>query len=125
MRYALLIGLVLAFASPALAQHAHDVQKGPNGGQMEDVAGVHVELVTSGNTLTLNVFDEAGKPVGTNGYAASAMVSAGTQRDTLKLEPAGTNSLKGDAKSPITTGSSVTVTLKTGAGKSGQARFKL
>jgi hypothetical protein len=43
---------------PALAE------KGYNGGQMEDVAGVDAELLVSGNTLTFNIFvDGANKPI--------------------------------------------------------------
>jgi hypothetical protein len=123
MKYALLLGLALAWSSPAVAQHAHG-QKGPNGGQMEDVAGVHLELLTSGQTITLNVFDESNKPITTKGFTASALVSAGSERETLSLAPEGENMLKGEAKKPLSRGATVSVTLKTAAGKSGQVRFK-
>jgi hypothetical protein len=123
MKYALLLGLALAWTSPAAAQHAHG-NKGPNGGQMEDVAGVHVELLTSGQTITLNVLDEDNKPVSTRGFTASALVSAGSERETLSLAPEGENVLKGQVKEPLSPGATVSVTLKTAAGKSGQVRFK-
>lgn len=123
MKYALLLGLALAWAGPAVAQHAHG-QRGPNGGQMEDVAGVHLELLTSGQTVTLNVFDEANKPVPTKGFTASALITAGSDRETLSLAPEGENALKGQAKKPINAGATISVTLKTAAGKSGQVRFK-
>ncbi len=55
----------LAFASPAFAQHSHGAHKGPNGGPVEDVAGVHAELIVSGTTITLNILDENNKPVKT------------------------------------------------------------
>ena len=92
-------------------------------GQMEDVAGVHAELVTSGNTITINIFDEGNKPIATKGFSASALVVRGSERETVTLAPSGENALKGDAKKPVA-GAAVTVTLKTAAGKSGQARFK-
>ena len=57
MKCALALIAALALAGPAAAQHSHGAQKGPNGGQMDDVAGVHAELVTSGNAITINVFD--------------------------------------------------------------------
>ena len=125
MRYALAIvaACALAFAWPADAQHAHG-SKGPNGGQIEDVAGVHAELLTSGNTITINIFDEGNKPVATNGFTASALVVRGSERETLALAPAAENALKGDAKKPVGAGATITVTLKTAGGKSGQARFK-
>ena len=121
MKKTLLVVTALLFAAPAMAQHVH--QKGPNGGQMEDVAGVHLEMVASGKTITFNVLDEANKPMPTTGFSGSAMVTSGSERETLTLTPSG-NVLKGEAKSDIAKGASVSVTLKTGAGKSGQAKFK-
>jgi hypothetical protein len=123
MKYVLALTAVLAFAAPAAAQHSHGAQKGPNGGPMEDVAGVHAELVTSGNTITINIFDEGNKPVTTAGYTGSALVVRGAERETVTLAPMPANALKGDAKKPVA-GAAITVTLKTAAGKSGQARFK-
>jgi hypothetical protein len=78
----------LALSGLAAAQHVHGA-KGPNGGQMEDVAGVHAELMTAGNTITINVFDEGNKPIATKGFTASALVSRGPERETVVLVPAG------------------------------------
>jgi len=47
----ILAALVLAF--PASAE---EYEKGPNGGLMLDVAGIDAELLTSGTTVTINVF---------------------------------------------------------------------
>jgi nitrogen fixation protein FixH len=118
---ALIAGLLLAV--PVLAQHGHGA-KGPNGGTMEDVAGVVAELVTAGNTLTVHVFDESGKPVTTKGFTASALVVAGANKETVTLAVSGENALAGTTKNAIATGSAVTVMLKTAEGKTGQARYK-
>ena len=123
MKYAFLLSLVVAWTTPAVAQHAHG-QKGPNGGQMEDVAGVHLELLTSGPSITLNVFDETNKPIQTKGFSASALIVLGADRETLTLSPSGENALKGDAKKNIGKGAAISITVKTAAGKSGQAKFK-
>jgi hypothetical protein len=123
MKYVLAIVAALALSLPAIAQHKHGSQKGPNGGQMQDVAGVHVELVTSGSTITLNVFDEANKPVSTQGFSGSALVVSGADRETVSLTPSGENALTGEARKPIGSGSAVTILLKTASGKSGQARY--
>lgn len=125
MKYILAFVVGLAFATPIVAQHAHETQKGPNGGQMEDVAGVHAELLVSGNRITINVFDEASKPVPTKGFTASALVTLGSDRETLTLSAFGENALTGEAKKAIANGATVSVTLKTAAGRSGQARFKI
>lgn len=124
MKYAIAIAVTFAFVSPAAAQHAHGA-KGPNGGLMEDVAGVHAELLTSGNTVTINVLDESSKPVSVKGYTASALVVNGSNRETVTLSESGDNVLKGDAKTPIARSSQITVMIKTSGGKSGQARFKV
>jgi nitrogen fixation protein FixH len=122
MKYVLALVAALAATEPVAAQHAHGA-KGPNGGQLEHVAGVHAELLTDGNTITINVFDEGNKPVSTNGFAASALVVRGSDREAVALTPSAENLLKGDAKKAIA-GAVITVTLKTAAGKTGQARFQ-
>lgn len=55
MKFAFVLAAVLAVSSPAFAQHphAHD-EKGPNGGPMVEVAGFDAELMTDGNTVTIN-----------------------------------------------------------------------
>ena len=87
MKYALALVATLALSGPAAAQHAHG-NKGPNGGHLEDVAGVHAELLTSGITITVNVFDEDNIPVATKGFAASAVVVRGAEREAVALAPA-------------------------------------
>jgi nitrogen fixation protein FixH len=121
MAFAFIVALALTGA--AAAQHRHGDHKGPSGGQVLDVANVEAELVTSGNTITINVFDESHKPVATQGFTASALVVRGSEREIVTLAPSGENALKGDAKKPLA-GAAITITMKTAAGKSGQARFK-
>ena len=120
MKYALVLPAALALSSvPALAE------KGPNGGQMEDVAGIDAELLVSGNTLTFNIFvNDENKPLPTKGYSGAVLIVSGSSRETITLAPFGESSLKGDAKHPIAAAAAITLTLKTAAGKTGQARFK-
>ena len=92
---------------------------------MLDVAGVHAELLTSGNTVTINIFEAfKAKPVSTKGYVGAVLIAGGSTRETVTLAPQGENSLKGEAKSPIPAGATITLTIKTAEGKSGQAKFK-
>jgi hypothetical protein len=91
---------------------------------MQDVAGVHAELLTSGNTITINIFDEGGKPLSTKGYTGSVLVVIGSNRETVSLIPSGASVLKGEAKSPIAASANITLLIKTDVGKTGQARFK-
>jgi hypothetical protein len=118
----LLILTALLFAVPAAAE---DYEKGPNGGLMLDVAGIDAELLTAGTTVTINVFKAfSPTPVSTKGYSAAVLITSGAGRETVALAPSGENSLKGDAKSAIGQGTTITLTLKTFEGKSGQVKYK-
>jgi hypothetical protein len=122
MRFVLAILAALSMASPAFAE---EFEKGPNGGLMLDVAGIDAELLTSGNTVTINVFEATSpKPVSSKGYTAAVLIVSGSSRETLTLAPQGENSLKADAKTPIAPGATITLTIKTAEGKSGQVKFK-
>jgi hypothetical protein len=123
MKFVCALAILLTAAWPAAAQHSHG-DKGPKGGMMEDVAGVHAELLTSGNTITINVYDEGGKPIDTKAFSGSVLVVSGAARETVQLQPAGPNLLKGDAKNAVGSAAAITLMIKTAAGKTGQARFK-
>lgn len=124
MKYIALLVLSLVWSTPSLAQHSHGSEKGPNGGPMEDVAGIDAELLTSGNTITINVFDPGNnKPVSTKGFSGAVLLAGGGARETVTLEPSGENALKGTSKSAIAPGAAITLTIKTAEGKSGQVKF--
>ena len=120
-----IVCLVLMWSGPSYAQHAHGGEKGPNGGPMEDVAGIDAELITYNNKITINVFDaKTAKPIATKNYSAAVLIASGSARETVTLSPQGENSLQGDAKGPVTAGATITITIKTAEGQSGQAKFK-
>jgi hypothetical protein len=122
MRFVLAILAALSMASPAFAE---EYEKGPNGGLMLDVAGIDAELLTSGNAVTINVFEAfKAKPVSTKGYTAAVLIVSGATREPLTLTPSGENSLKGEAKKPVPSEATITLTIKTAEGKSGQVKFK-
>jgi hypothetical protein len=122
MRLIPLFIAALLFAAPASAE---EYEKGPNGGLMLDVAGIDAELLTSGTTVTINVFDaNSATPIATKDYSAAVLIAGGSGRETVALAPSGTNSLKGEAKSAIGPGTTITLTIKTAEGRSGQVKFK-
>jgi hypothetical protein len=122
MRLVLAILAALSMASPAFAE---EYEKGPNGGLMLDVAGIDAELMTSGNTVTINIFEAyKPKPVSTKGYTAAVLIVSGTNREPVALMPSGENSLTGEAKAAIVPNATITLTIKTAEGKSGQVKFK-
>ena len=120
-----IVCLALMWSAPSYAQHAQGGEKGPNGGPMEDVAGIDAELITAGNKITINVFDpKSTKPVATKNYSAAVLIASCSARETVTLAPQGENSLQGDAKGPVPAGATITLTIKTAEGQSGQAKFK-
>jgi len=123
MKRILAVVALILWSGIAAAQHSHGNVKGPNGGPMQDVAGVHAELVVAGNVLTINLLDEANKPVPSKGFSGSALVVSGNTRETIQLAVSGDAALKGEAKSSIPAGAQVTLVLKNAAGKSGQVKF--
>mgnify|MGYP007022289680 FL=1 len=123
VKSALLI-IALAISTPVVAQHAHGSQKGPNGGLMVDVAGVHSELVASETTIIIRFFDGGKRVLPTEGFTASALISTGADREMVILSSSGQNALIGKAKQIIPQGTTISVTLTTAAGVSGQVRFK-
>jgi hypothetical protein len=125
MKYVIAAVLSLALAGAAFAQHKHGSTKGPNGGIVEDVAGVHAELVATGTTVTFNILDENNKSVSAKGMTGSALIVSGADRETIKLDAAGDSALKGEVKKALAPKSNVTLMLKTPAGKSGQAKYTL
>jgi len=123
MKKLLIAAAMLLWAGVAAAQHSHGSTKGPNGGLVQDVAGVHAELVVAGNVVTINLLDESNKPISAKGYSGSVLVTVGGARETLQLAVANDNSLKGIAKAELPPGAQVTLVLKNPAGKSGQVKF--
>jgi hypothetical protein len=123
MKKLMIVAAMLLWAGAAVAQHSHGSMKGPNGGPMQDVAGVHAELVMVGNVVTINILDESNKPASAKGFSGSVLIVSGANRETVQLAVAGDNALKGEAKNPVAAGAAVTLVLKNAAGKSGQAKF--
>lgn len=123
MKKILIIAFSILWAGVAMAQHSHGNVKGPNGGPVQDVAGVHAELVVSGNTVTINILDENNKPTSAKGFSGSVLIVSGNARETVQLAASGDTALKGEAKAALPAGAAVTLVLKNAAGKSGQVKF--
>ena len=96
-------------AAPVFAGAGHD--HGPKyGGVVREVRNVAYELVAKPDSLTLYVSDH-GKPVPTKGAQAEAVIYAGNEKTTVKLEPAGENRMV--AKGSFRGGVGVRVVLTT------------
>jgi len=131
---AFLIGVAATIASaPAIAQkkghdhkdHKHTHATPQHGGVLEDVGEYHVELVAKDGKITLYVRDEESKDTPTEGFKASVLLTAGSQRvGPVQLAPAGANKLEGAASS-IPGGATAILTLTDKGGATAQGRYKL
>ena len=96
-------------ATPAFAGAGHD--HGPKyGGVVRELHNVAYELLARPDSLTLYV-SEHGKPIPTQGATAEAVIYAGNDKTTVKLEPAGENRMV--AKGNFKVGVGVRVVLTT------------
>ena len=123
MRRFLIAAAMILWAGVAVAQHSHGSTKGPNGGAVQDVAGVHAELLVAGNVVTINILDENNKPAPAKGFSGTVLIVSGSNRETVQLALSGDTVLKGEARAAIATGAAVTLVLKNASGKSGQVKF--
>ena len=74
MKKFLVVVAMVLWAAVAVAQHSHGSMKGPNGGPMQDVVGVHAELMVWGNVVTINILDESNKPISAKGFSGTALI---------------------------------------------------
>lgn len=114
------LGLLLA---PGVA-FAHGTPPAPtHGGQVaEDSAEHWVELVISGDTMTVWVLDENQKPIPAAQLGGKATVLVAGKSQAIVLRPGDANSLTGKLPAAAA-GKTTTVLSLTVSGKPAQARF--
>lgn len=132
---ALLIGGAVALGTvPVPAQqkkdhdhagHKHEHPTAKHGGVLEDVGEYHVELVAKDGKITLYLRTEDAKDAPTDGFKASVLVTAGSQRvGPIDVKPAGGNKMEG-ASAALPAGATAILTLTDKGGAAAQGRFKM
>jgi hypothetical protein len=125
VKFSRIILAAALFAAPVTA-FADGPKIGPNGGARTDAGPYHAELVLKGNDVVLYVTDGSDKPVDVTGAKAEATILANKQTQKVALEPAGANTLRGQAnlgESPD--GVKVVTALTMPGQKPVQARFEV
>lgn len=103
------------------AKHDHTAKAG---GIVVDMGHYDGELVATDGAITLMLRDHDGKDAVTEGYKATVIVLAGSERKgPFELAPAGGNKLEGKGVA-LQSGHKAIVTLTDAAGKASQARFE-
>lgn len=107
--------------SPVFAGAGH----GPShGGVAREVKSITYELVARPDSLTLYLSDH-GKSIPTRGARAEAVIYAGNDKTTVKLEPAGENRMMAKGNFRVGVGVRVAVTASLAGKQADKATFKL
>ncbi|WP_449409699.1 hypothetical protein [Methylobacterium komagatae] len=117
-----ILALVLVLALPVAANAQGHSHKGPNGGELIDVAGGHAEFVDTPTEIALHLSDEDGKPVSAKGATGKATILSGGKTETVDLAPAGGAKLAGALTKPLASGDKVVVSARTADGRKIQVR---
>jgi hypothetical protein len=88
-----------------------DSKESAHGGQKRMAGPYHLELVTKEKGIVLYVMDHADRALSTagGGGKATIQIGKGTDKTSVKLEPAGENMLKGNGSFAVTPEIVVTV----------------
>lgn len=119
-RTSFLVTALLAFAVPA---GAHDMEKGPHGGQIVDVKGHHVEFTSKDAAITVYLTDDKDGPIPSAGAQAKAVVQDAGKSATITLAPAEPNLLNGTLSAALSPGAKIVIAGKLADGHEILARF--
>jgi hypothetical protein len=122
MRLKHLILAVALVAAPGLGL-AHEDVKGPNGGQVIDDKGHHVEFTVKGNEVVLHLTDDKDKPIASKGATGRVVILDGSKQLTVALMAAEPNLLFAKLEAALGAGAKVVVSAKLSDGHNLQARF--
>lgn len=130
------VAVIAGGASIGLAHEGHEGHEGHDhsaakhdhtpvaGGIVAEVGDYDVELVTANGKITLLLKDHDGKEQMTEGFKASVLVLAGSERKgPFELTPAGGNKLEGDGAA-LAAGMKAILTLTDKSGKAAQGRYE-
>jgi len=122
-----LISATLAVSLPAGAhtEEYFDSINAPHGGQMRMAGPYHLELVAKEKEIVLYVTDHSDRKISTEGGIAKATIQVGKAKakTSIKLEPAGENTLKGAGDFAVTPETLIVVFLKLPEYEAYSARF--
>jgi hypothetical protein len=103
--FVLSLGVLVATA------HAHGPARGPNGGEMQDLAGGHVELVVRDDEIVVYLFDAENNPMAAQGVLATATVLAQGKPAIVTLQPMEGNVMRGRGSFMAQPGLKVVISL--------------
>lgn len=121
MRLKYLMIAVALLTGPSLAL-AHE-GAGPNGGQIAEVQGHHVEFTVKDKEIVLFLTDADSKPIASNGASGRVVILDGGKQFTADLVPVEPNVLSAKFEAAPAAGAKVVISAKLSDGHDLQARF--
>lgn len=109
------------FAAPGLAI-GHE-GAGPNGGQIVEIKGHHVEFTMKDKEVVLFLSDADSKPIESKGATGRVVVLDGGKQASVDLAPVEPNILSAKLEAVPASGAKVVVSAKLSDGHELQARF--
>ena len=122
MRFKSLFAAAFLLALPATV-FAHDVVKGPNGGQVVDDQGHHVEFTVKGDQIELYFADSGDQPIATKGATGRVIVQDGAKQSTVELAAIEPNLMTTKVDAPLKAGTKLVISVKLSDGHDVKARF--
>ena len=106
-----------------VAAFAHDMVKGPNGGQVIEDAGHHVEFTTKDNQVVLFLTEASDAPLATKGATGRVIVQDGAAQAVADLTATEPTQLTAKLAAPVKPGNKLVVSIKLADGHDVKARF--
>ena len=122
MRIKSMIAAIALTMVPAFAI-AHDVAKGPNGGQVVDDNGHHIEFTTKNNQVMVYLADDGDKPIATKDATGRVTVQDGAKQATVDLVATEPNLMTAKLEAPLQAGAKLVVSVKLADGHDVKVRF--
>jgi hypothetical protein len=122
MQRSVLFATAVLMMSQPLA-YAHELEKGPNGGQVVDDKGHHIEFTIKDQAIVIHLTGDKDAPIASVGAEAKAIIQVGGKTTTEVLIPADPNILTGKLAGPLSSGAKIVVSGKLSDGHQFLARF--
>ena len=126
MKYiTLVLGIVLALSSPAIAQGNKHSHAGKHGGKVVESGHHHLEIIVKDGMIQIYVDGEDGKPEDVKNAKAKATILSEGKKQDVTLNPDEANTLKGTGAFKAIKGTTIVITLTMPGHAPEQARVKL
>jgi hypothetical protein len=116
--------VLLAVLAVAVTAHAHDPDRGKNGGRQVDAGRYHVELVAKDRSVAVYISDEQEVPIDASGFKATGIFVVGGKPLRIEIKHETANKLSGPSTVVLPADLKGAVQIMLPGGGTVQARFE-